>query len=530
MPTPDQITLLGTLKLACNWWVHKKFVIPILIYLGLLILYLAFPTKNYYWDGIAFAQTIEETDKTNSTLIHPNHLFYNVLGYHFYHLLRAVGFDVRALTALRVLNSVASPFAAFVFFTILKSLLRSVYLATCLTLLFALSATWWKFSTDANAYILSVLFVLFTFYFLLPDRRSRPFLIAVLLSIAMCIHQLAVFFGPVVVLGLFFQETQLESKKTLVTILKFSLVTVVLTSVAYIGSYCFTNKVSLGSFMRWVTSYSSDASFTFNIWNDLRYSLRGHVRLFFSGRFNLLKGLVNPYIVVLMLTLAVSFISLCYLTIKHYRKPRLESLRSLISNSRRRPLVILSVTWVGIYVAFLFFWLPQNTFYRLFYLPALILLVGLLASARYDFTRYKPTYRLAAFTVVLGLANFLFLIFPYAHVEKFPPARFALEMSRVWPEETVIFYDVDSSDKSLVRYFAPAKEWRPLTKPFPNTIEDELQRIYSQGSTAWLETTALDRLTSTAEGARWLDQHKKPGSHRALNDQGFRIEFVQVLP
>jgi hypothetical protein len=514
-----------------NWLAKNQAAIPWLIFIALVALYLAFPTRNYYWDGIAFAQTIEDANHLNTTLIHPNHLIYNVVGYVFYHLLLALGFSVRAITALQVLNSILSAMAAVVLFVILKQTLRSLYLATFLTFLFALSATWWKFSTDGDAYIISVLFLLLSFYLILPDHRSRPFLVAVLFTVSICFHQLAIFFGPVIVAGLLFQEVQVDSKRRVSSVLKFGLLSFVLTSAAYFSCfYVATHKLDLAAFARWITSYSPDASFTFNVGDDLRYTLRGHARLFLNGRFNLIKGLVNPFILILIASLAICFCALCYFVFKNFSRPTLKSLRSLMNNSRTRPLVLLSAMWTVIYLAFLFVWLPHNTFYRLFYLPALILLVGLIASARYDFATYRPTYRLATFTVAMVIANFLFLIFPYSHAEKFPPTRFALEMNKEWPSGTVIFYNLENSDKSLVRYFAPATTWTLVDNPIPGMLDNQLNEIYARGSIVWLETTAIDRLTSTPEGAQWLSAHAKKNSRRELKDKGFRIEFVQVVP
>lgn len=42
---------------------------------GILAVYWAFPTRNYYWDGIAFAQAIEDAPGLGPLLIHPNHLY-----------------------------------------------------------------------------------------------------------------------------------------------------------------------------------------------------------------------------------------------------------------------------------------------------------------------------------------------------------------------------------------------------------------------------------------------------------------------
>jgi hypothetical protein len=90
------------------------------------------------------------------SLIQPSHLLYNVIGFVIYKLLLTVGLKLRALTALQILDAVFSSVAAVVFFLTLKSAFRSLYLASWLTLLFGLSATWWKYSTDAHAYIVSL--------------------------------------------------------------------------------------------------------------------------------------------------------------------------------------------------------------------------------------------------------------------------------------------------------------------------------------------------------------------------------------
>jgi hypothetical protein len=78
--------------------------------------------------------------------------------------------------------------------------------------------------------------------------------------------------------------------------------------------------------------------------------------------------------------------------------------------TRQKTVLLLALVWTFLYVVFLFFWLPQNTFYRLFYLPALILLFGLLLAAK----PHRISRTLAAFVVALALANFLFLIYPFS--------------------------------------------------------------------------------------------------------------------
>lgn len=156
----------------------RSHIAALILFIVTAAIYLLFPTRVYYWDGIVFAQTIEDAARLSPSLVHPNHLIYNFAGYFFYKLLRALGADIRALTALQILNSLLSALCARVLFSILLTTLRSFYFSICLTAMFAFSATWWKFSTDADAYIPSVLFLLISFYLVLPGRKPRPLLTA----------------------------------------------------------------------------------------------------------------------------------------------------------------------------------------------------------------------------------------------------------------------------------------------------------------------------------------------------------------
>ena len=506
---------------------NLRQISPAIIFVAVAIIYLAFPTRVYYWDGIVFAQSIEDAASLSPSLVHPNHLIYNFAGYIFYKLLGSLGFDLRAVTALQILNSLLSAVCAAVLFGILFDTLRSVYLSVCLTLLFAFSATWWKFSTDANAYIPSLLFLLISFYLILPDRKPRPLLVGFTFFVSMAFHQLAVLMFPVFALGVYLQDGPLSVKRRVLNIVYFSAVSIVLIVTAY--GYLF--YLASGTFdparlIRWTASFSPDADTGFHWWSNLQYSLRGQVRLFFGGRFNLLKGITNPFVVVLMIALAAAVIFLIFQLFRNSgRVLGFRWLRGLHLPTQQKTVLVLSLVWAVLYLVFLYFWLPQNTFYRVFYLPAFVLLFGLVISA---LRNERPRWITAAFIVAVAVANFLFLIYPFSHVEKYPPLAFALEMNREWPARTVIYYGAKNSDQALVRYFNPSTHWRPLGPTSLEVLNEEIKNVQSTGSTVWLETTAIDQLTSTYEGTEWLERHSEAESWRELADKSYRIRFVQV--
>ena len=389
---------------------------PWLLFIAIAVIYLMFPTRVYYWDGITFAHDIEHATHLTPSLVHPNHLIYNFVGYVFYRLLQSLNPEIRALTVLQLLNCVLGAICARVFFSILFNTLRSLYLSVCLTLLFAFSATWWKFSTDADAYIPSILFLLISFYLVLPAQKARPLLLGVIFFISLAFHELAVLMWPVLALGVYLQDGESSIRRRALNAASFTAVAGVLIVTAYAYLFYLASGTSdLHRLWSWAASYSPDAETRFSVWSNLFYSLRGHVRLVFGGRFNLLKSLINPLVIVLLLALIATLAFVVFNVLRTLATAiLLGRIPKLRLETRQKTVLLLSMLWTFLYLVFLFFFLPQNTFYRLFYLPALILLLGLLLAA----VQHRPSHRrtLAAFVIVVALANFLFLIYPDSRI------------------------------------------------------------------------------------------------------------------
>ncbi|HKO60042.1 MAG TPA: hypothetical protein VJV03_02690 [Pyrinomonadaceae bacterium] len=508
-------------------WFGRDLPLSWTILASILLVYLLFPTKNYYWDGVFFARVIEAAPGFNSSLFHPNHLLYNAAGYFLYKMTRAVGLSWRAIEVLQIANSIVSVFTSYVLYLILRRRLRSNYLVWSLTLIFAFSSTWWKFSTDADAYIFSVFFLLSAFYFTLPDFRPRPLLVALIFSFATLFHQLAVIAYPVIALSLYWQSAAMPARERKLIVAQFCILSFAIVFITYCSAfYLLTGSTQPPAFARWVTSYSPDASFSFDPLSNLGYTLRGHLRLFFNARLSLLRGLLNPVIIATIVVFG-TVVLLWLLSIIKGTEWRRPDARNTFLKLKNDKLAHVSLVWVGLYLVFLFFWLPHNTFYRLFYLPALILLLAtLLKENKRDHPR--PTWRLGLFVPVIALFNFLFFIYPYSHVEKNPPLSLAVEMNRVWQPGTILYFHSENSDNNLVAYFNPKLEWRPL-RSF-DQLDDELKQLYTDGRTAWLEASAIDQLSSSPAGMKWLAQHGRQETWHERKARGYNVKFIQVGP
>lgn len=504
----------------------KRHPMLLVMFAGILVAYLLLLTKNYYWDGVFFAQKIEDVPGLDASLLHPNHLFYNVFGYFFYRAARAVGLQVRAIEVLQVLNCFIGVLSAYVLFRILLDCLKSIYLSAVLTLLFAFSATWWKFATDADSYIASVFFLLVSFYLILPHRKPRPFLLAVVHALSMFFHQLAILFFPVIVLGILLQTSSQPLRQRFAPLLKYSLTAFLITfPVFYYSFYLVTGSFAFKPFVQWITTFSPEHGFTFTFWDNLTYTLRGHSRLFAGGRFAFLRDFKSPLLYALAgvsLVLATLFF---YKLIRHFRELKKDFRDARESESNFKSLRLLCVVWIVIYLIFLFFFIPQNTFYRLFYLPAIIVLAGTFLAPYEAARNHVRRFRAALFVALVMVVNLTFSAYPYAQVRANPPLALALSMNKAWPQGTIVYLTTWNSDNLLVRYFNPKTVWREVNQ---ETFEREIQNSQPSGASIWMDTTLVDLYQSTPEGRRWLETHTIRRPEYELVNSKFRLQFYEI--
>jgi len=494
------------------------------VFFTILFLNLLLLTKNYYWDGVFFAQLIEDAPQLNSSLIHPNHLLYLPFEYLIYRAVRWAGFAGRALTILQITSCFFSAATAIVFFRINLKLFKSLYTSLTLTALFAFSAMWWKFSTDANAYVLAVLLLLVCFCLVLPERQPRPFALALVHALAMFAHQLSVFFFAVAIAGLVFQSRT----KVLKHVVKYAATVILLTAGVYFFSfYLVTGTFAPGRFVSWTTYFSPEHGFTLNAWSNLVYTLRSQGRVFFGGRLSFIRDLGGPLILGLAGVAALAVLTFLFALFRHPRELKSAIAAALPGPRQFRALTILCAVWIAIYIVFLFFFIPQNTFYRLFYLAPIVLLGGTLLNAAGKAQGHVRRYRAALFVVAMFCANLAFSQYPYTQVRANPPLELALKLNQVWRPGTTVYFALPNSDESLIRYFNPATVW---VQANPESFRQDISQLPPRGGNAWLETTLIDAFQQTPEGKSWLEAHASRRADCELVNPKYRIEFWQLNP
>jgi len=453
----------------------------------IFLVYAFLPTKNYYWDGISFAQNIEQAGGVQSpdfwtNLIHPNHLIYNVIGYLAWISVRGLGFHVRALAVLQAINMVSGAACAWLVQRTLLRITRSAYLSTALTAVFAFSAIFWKYSTDADAYIPSALFLIAASCVLISGSRRRPLLVGLLHVGAMLIHQLAVLFFPAAALGVFLRGGWRD-------LWRYCLVAAGITLPAYFtGFWLQRRETSPVAFAHWLTGHSPDVSFSFNVPRNFATTVVSYTRLFFGGTGRVLQ-FFGPFMLLALVVLGVTLAALIVVVVRY--RADLQFLRWPRSTN---DFLRVSWMWLGPYVVFLFFWLPGNTFYKLFCLPAIIFIAGQWLAPYQGPHRH----RLALFAATLALANLALCIYPYSRPDYNQSLRFATRMQPLWSDHTVVYYSTFTVDNWFIRYFNPETTWRPVDQEnVATTFAESARRDVEDGHQVWLDASALETLAGS---------------------------------
>lgn len=493
--------------------------------LGVLVVYLAFPTKDYYWDGIAFSGNIEEAQHFQPSLIHPNHLLYTAAGYFLYRSAQAVGLHPRAVRVLQISNSIVGAITAGLLFWLLQLAFDCAAVSVSLTLLFAFSASWWKFSTDADAYIISTLLLLACFGLLLPEEQSRPAWVAVTHSAAMLFHQIAIVFFPVVIAGIILQTKSSSKKATSAALLQYCVLVSAITFTAYSLGFYFVYKTSaLAPLMRWTTTHSGDSAFSFALGRNLVDSLRGNAKLLLATAPH--RANSDIFSLILLGILAALLLALAMNGFR-FRQELRQRLHSLRSHWPMDQVGWLAALWIGCYLLFLLFWLPRDAYYRLFYLPAIFLLLGSWLAP----LRNKPSWPQRGFPVLIvgafALINFIFLILPLSRTENNPAVQFAEKLHRQWPGHPVVYYAEPSGTTAdwTVRYLNPEIQRKKLDTSNLQALEAEIASAGPSGG-VWLDVTAIAQFDSTPELRRWLAAHTRR-KYQQLQGR-FKMEYLEL--
>jgi hypothetical protein len=494
--------------------------------LSAVVLYLCTPTANYYWDGLAFALRIEQVSKHASAasgLFHQNHLLYNAIGYLLYVTPRCLGLSVRALTLLQVASAVSCAMGVGIFFSMARRISSSVYVAAIGAGVLAVSTCWWKAATDADAYSLSVALVLISASSLL-SKDPRWCLAGAALAGAMLIHELASLFYPAALVAVLVSN-RVENR------LRFAVKLSLLTWGLTIASYYTCAALVFGmtrplDVIKWAGSNPYGVGFS-NPLRTLGTFPKYQVDLIFGHSFKAFRR----YGGAAELTFAgIGIVAACVAVLIVVRRARIkEGVRSIWrvtpdqSDQWRRIMPVL-LTWIGTYALFLLVWEPYVLHYRVYYVPAVVLMFVLMLSNYHRRTSSRPSGAAVIAVIALFFLNLAFFIAPHMRSSSNLLVAAAKEANRQWNEHTVIYFTARGAIDGAFRYFNENTEWRAASPKAIMRSDDEIGRIYDQGGTVWLNDSAVKSVDP-----EWLSRRARAEEITVkLGDDTYG--YVQLLP
>lgn len=500
----------------------------------LLVVYTLAPTRNHYWDGVGFALNIEgiaqNEDGHNVTgeapgavYYNPNHLLYNFIGRALYLPLKTVAPGIRALDVLVLWSIISSVAAACMLFHLLLRTTARYMVSIWLTLLFAFSATWWKFSTDANAYVPGT--ALLTLCAALVARRKGPAVVAIGLchALAMLIHQIAICFYPAMLVALWAHQAWPDRLARVRAVVVYTLVSAGSVTSAYLAVWfvALRRPADPVAFLRWITFNGSDVLTRKPFFSHAADMLLANLRVLFGGKLSLALGFMDFSLLILPLGLIVLCVGLI--------------VRALWRQDWRRSAWALPVgvnfplIWLAGFLIFLSVWLTEYPYYRLFCLPAFVLLLGSLLR-RTKLRGRQLSHPLPAFVVLMASLNLVMYIGPHARVEASPPLRVALQARERWTGDVVVYFDKFNCDNWWMKYFNMDSKWRNADLARVELFVAEVRGAIRSGNKVFLDAGVLAYLSANPEAQKSFGMSLALGQAFGISNAKHHIQFVEVRP
>lgn len=497
-------------------------------------IYAIAPTRNHYWDGVGFALNIEGVSQdevghqpheppAGDVYYNPNHLLYNAFGRALYLATRVILPTARALDVLVGWSIVASVATAGMLFHLLLRLTGQLTVSIWLTLLFGFSATWWKFSTDANAYVPGTAALVLCAVLALRRRAPAVVSIGLVHALAMLLHQIAICFYPAMLVAIWTHHAWPDRAARVRASLLYSVTAGASVAAAYliVWRQVLSRPIDPAAFLGWVTFNGSDVLARKPALVRLSDMLVANLRVFFGGKLSLAINFLDRPMLIVMGALILICVALI--------------IRALVHRTWQRPRWTLAreawfpIVWLGSFLLFLAVWLTEYQYYRLFCLPAFILLLGvLLRNARID--RWQFTHPLPAFVVLMAAANFTMYIGPYARVEASPPLQVALQARTVLPAGAVVYFAEFHCDNWWIKYFNMDTTWR---KADPNRIEElslEIDTLLRSGRQVYFDGGVYSDVVAHREAKQKLIDQFAFEHALGFSNGKHHIQLVELKP
>lgn len=169
-----------------------KSLLPFFFLTGLFAVFFLLPNSNLTIDSWYYAACVKHQ---YDIFGNSHHLLYNFFGLQTWHFLNLI-YPVGVVKALLIMNAFAASISLILFIQIVKLGGYSLSNAVIITVLAASSFGFLRFATDAETYVLPIMWTLASAYaYLKSNTLVNTFLAAVFAVIAICSHQLQIWWA-----------------------------------------------------------------------------------------------------------------------------------------------------------------------------------------------------------------------------------------------------------------------------------------------------------------------------------------------
>ncbi|MCX6647412.1 MAG: DUF2723 domain-containing protein [bacterium] len=399
-------------------------IVPLALFGVLGIFYLQFLNHRYFVDGLNDAWILETQAQFS---VHPHHPLFPLLVQILYKL---IGGTASGIDALALITTWALVFGIISLWGIQFTLKRTgLPLSAVLfaILLFAFSNGFWYFSTTPNQYSTALAFHVLTLLLLVPIASGQSQLttlnacgIAILTGLAILSHEVNVLLLiPVIYVS---WKSQRRITNTAITVGGAILIAAIVTLMT---AAILAGVTSIPEFISWQHSYVTRSMYwADNPLDSIFKSFRGIIELHLAHAFHT-EGLFGDWkdsigtslwYWRLLLRFAQAFVLLflSYLTII--------SVIDFYKSRHRNPMQTLGLIATLPFFIFCFFFTPDSTNYRIFYLPGFILFItpGVAKIFRLHHPDLKNFWPLVLVIIALFSTNFITKYLPESDPAKNP--------------------------------------------------------------------------------------------------------------
>lgn len=382
--------------------------IPWVLSIAIFIIYASHPTRKYYFDGVVFASIIEHGPY--EALFNPHHILYTWLFSVIHNVLEGItGRDIKALYVMQWGNILLGSLGVGLIWRLVYRLVRDRVLSVAVVLLGCFSFTYWHYATDADVYIISMVFLLIAADRLelitsgrTPEHRDFIF-IGFFQALSVLFHQLNAFWITAVIGCLIFNIVTGSKQKRWKFWWVYFLSLAVPIAAVYLGIGIFVlGHTDPGSFMYWITEYGHESKYWISSWREIPLgTLNGYLMVFFH-RLSITPGILDYDISLAMeegrlfkgmIKKVFGFYSLGFLFFMYIAS--LYNIKKFVMQFPRRAIFVFS--WLAPYVIFQFFFMPMNYFYKIFIFVPLLSVFAWYGQIK--ITAEKKWFKWSLFTV-----------------------------------------------------------------------------------------------------------------------------------